>query len=409
MSEFLMPSLGADMEAGTLTEWYVKPGDKVKRGDAIAEVETQKGLIDIEVYEDGVIEKLVMQVGDKVPVGTVLAIISGEKEKAGETPKAVTEKQKGEILAEQKIAVSAAPAKDVKRIKVSPLARKIAEELGVDLSKVKGTGDGGVIHREDVENAAKLQKQSPVVETPPVKKPEAVIAEKLIEEAKTPVPASDKMRMAIAAAMSRSNREIPHYYLESRIDLKLALEWLEAENKKRNIKERILQPALLLKAVAKALTVVPQLNAYWQDNQIQIQEAINIGFAISLRQGGLVIPAILNADMKSLDEMMKDMLDITIRARESKLRSIELSSSTITVTNLGERGAEKVFGVIYPPQVAILGFGKVTEQPWASNGMVGVHPVVTATLAADHRATDGHTGSKFLEALNNFLQKPETL
>ena len=406
-----MPSLGADMEAGTLTEWYVKPGDKVKRGDAIAEVETQKGLIDIEVYEDGVIEKLVMQVGDKVPVGTVLAIIRGEKEDAGavEKQKTIAGKEKAEIPAEKKITVSAPPVRDAKRIKVSPLARKIAEELGVDLSKVQGTGDGGVIHREDVENAAKLLKQSPVVEAPPVKKVEAPVAEKPITEAKPPAPAGDKMRMAIAAAMSRSNREIPHYYLESRIDLKLALEWLEAENKKRNIKERILQPALLLKAVAKALTVVPQLNAYWQDNQIQIQEAINIGFAISLRQGGLVIPAILNADMKSLDEMMKDMLDITIRARESKLRSIELSSSTITVTNLGERGAEKVFGVIYPPQVAIVGFGKVTEQPWAGNGMVGVHPVVTATLAADHRATDGHTGSKFLEALNNFLQKPETL
>ena len=117
--------------------------------------------------------------------------------------------------------------------------------------------------------------------------------------------------------------------------------------------------------MAKALTVVPQLNGYWQDNQLQIQEAINIGFAISLRQGGLVIPAILNADMKTLDELMRDMMDVTIRARESKLRSIELSSSTVTVTNLGERGAEKVFGVIYPPQLAIVGFGKVTEQPWA--------------------------------------------
>jgi len=396
MSEFLMPSLGADMEAGTLTEWYVKPGDKVKRGDSIAEVETQKGLIDIEVYEDGVIEKLVVNVGDKVPVGTVLAIIRGEKEVVGaiEKQKLPAKKAKVEIPAEKKIIVSAPPAKDTKRIKVSPLARKLADELGVDLNKVKGTGDGGVIHREDVENAAMILKQSPVVEAVAPKAPSVY---------------QDKMRSAIAAAMSRSNREIPHYYLESRIDLKRALEWLESENKKRSIKERILQPVLLLKAVAKALAVVPQLNAYWQDNQLQIQEAINIGFAISLRQGGLVIPAILNADLKNLDELMKEMMDITIRARESKLRSIELSSSTITVTNLGERGAEKVFGVIYPPQVAIVGFGKVMEQPWASNGMVGVHPVVSATLAADHRATDGHTGSKFLEALNNFLQNPETL
>jgi pyruvate dehydrogenase E2 component (dihydrolipoamide acetyltransferase) len=229
------------------------------------------------------------------------------------------------------------------------------------------------------------------------------------EKVTLPATYQDKMRTAIAAAMSRSNREIPHYYLETHIDLKRALEWLETENKKRSIKERILQPVLLLKAVAKALTAVPQLNGYWQNDQLQVQEAINIGFAISLRQGGLVIPAILNADMKSLDDLMRDMMDVTIRAREGKLRSLELSSSTITVTNLGERGAEKVFGVIYPPHVALVGFGKVTEQPWASNGMVGVHPVVAATLAADHRATDGHTGSKFLEALNGLLQNPESL
>ncbi len=395
MSEFLMPSLGADMEAGTLTEWYVKPGDKVKRGDAIAEVETQKGLIDIEVYEDGMIEKLLVKVGDKVPVGSVLALIRGEKGAVGvtEAKKQVSEKIKVVFPSEKKNAVSRT-VRDLKRIKISPLACRLAEELGVDLSKVKGTGEGGVIHREDIENAAKLLKQSPVVEGTEVKRIAGY---------------QDKMRMAIAAAMSRSNREIPHYYLESRVDLKCALNWLETENKKRSIKERILQPVLLVKAVAKSLTVVPQLNGYWQDNQLQIQEAINIGFAISLRQGGLVIPAILNADMKSLDDLMRDMIDVTIRARESKLRSIELSSSTITVTNLGERGAEKVFGVIYPPQVAIVGFGKVMEQPWASNGMVGVHPVVTITLAADHRATDGHTGSRFLEALNNFLQKPETL
>ena len=217
------------------------------------------------------------------------------------------------------------------------------------------------------------------------------------------------MRRAIAAAMSRANRDIPHYYLETRIDMSRALPWLEAENQKRSLKERILPVVLLLKATAKALGDVPQLNGYWVDDQIQVQEAIHIGFAVALRQGGLVTPAIHHADLKNLDELMEAVRDLITRTRSGRLRSSELTDATITLTSLGDTGVEKVYGVIYPPQVALVGFGKIVEQPWAEKGMIGVRPVLTATLAGDHRATDGRIGAQFLTNLDNYLQEPEKL
>jgi pyruvate dehydrogenase E2 component (dihydrolipoamide acetyltransferase) len=188
-----------------------------------------------------------------------------------------------------------------------------------------------------------------------------------------------------------------------------ALRRLEVENQKRPIKERLLPVVLLIKATALALRDIPELNGYWIDDRLQLQEAIHVGFAISLRQGGLVIPAIHNTDLKSLDEIMEKMRDLIIRTRSGHLRSSELTDATITLTNLGDTGAETVFGVIYPPQVALVGFGKITEKPWVENGMIGIRPIVSATLAADHRATDGHRGSQFLETLNRYLQEAEKL
>jgi pyruvate dehydrogenase E2 component (dihydrolipoamide acetyltransferase) len=217
------------------------------------------------------------------------------------------------------------------------------------------------------------------------------------------------MRRAIAAAMARSNREIPHYYLQTQIDMRRAIEWLQAQNLKRSVKERLLPAVLLLRGVARALKDVPDLNGYWVGDRLEIKQSVNIGFAISLRQGGLVTPAILNAEQKTLDELMAAMSDLIVRAREGHLRSSEISEGTITVTNLGDLGVETVYGVIYPPQVALVGFGRVQERPWAADGMIGVRPVLTATLAGDHRATDGRRGGQFLQALDRHLQHPEEL
>jgi pyruvate dehydrogenase E2 component (dihydrolipoamide acetyltransferase) len=383
MADFPMPKLGADMTAGTLVAWHIKPGDRVKRGDVVAEVETDKGVIDVEIFSDGVVEKLLVEPGEKVPVGTVLAVIQEDGAAAPSVPPASAAPP----------AVTATPATalaEVGRRCISPAARELARKLGVDVANVPGTGPGGAITREDVERAAAAAK--------PVLPPAPPTPERLA-----------RMRQTIAAAMSRSKREIPHYYLSTTIDLHRALTWLAEENQKRPLTERLLYGVLLLKAVALALREVPELNARWDGDRVTLQDRVHVGVAISLRQGGLVAPAIHDTDRLPLGELMQKFRDLVNRARAGSLRSSELSDPTITVTSLGEQGVETVFPIIYPPQVAIVGFGKVVEQPWVVEGQIVARPVVTATLSADHRVSDGHRSGLFLAAVGRLLQEPSKL
>lgn len=318
-----MPVLGADMTAGRLVTWYKQPGDAVRRGDIIAEVDTDKGAIDVEVFVPGVVERILVRPGEKVPVGTPLAII-----------------------------------------------REAAE--------------------------------APAVAPPPA-------------PAATPVPVSAedesraRMRQAIAAAVTRSKRDIPHFYLSTTLDLHRATVWLAEQNATRAVADRLLVGALFIRAVALALREVPELNGRWEGERAVRSEAIHVGVATFLRDGGLVAPALHNADRQSLDELMRNLRDLVNRARTGALRSSELSDPTITVTSLGERGVDAVFGIVYPPQVAIVGFGTVAERPWVVNGQVVPRPLVTATLAADHRVTDGHRGGLFLVAIDALLQDPTRL
>lgn len=362
MAEFLMPSLGADMEAGTLVKWRRAVGDRVERDDIIAEVETDKGLIEIEVFTSGVIEKLLVTPGEKIPVGTPMAIIH---EGAMEAP--------------------AAPPK------ISPRARKRAQELGVDLSGIHGSGPGGVIEADDVERAAGAA-------------PEEMATSEAQNAEKRP-----DMRRAIAAAMGRSKREIPHFYLATTIDMGRALEWLERENMARSVAARILSGVLLLKATALALRKVPELNARREGEIALPAPGIHLGVAISLRGGGLVAPAIHDADRLSLDELMSALGDLISRARAGTLRSSEMTDPTMTVTSLGERGVETVFPIIFLPQVAIVGFGRIVERPWVVGGVISARPLVNATLAADHRVTDGHRAARLLAEIDALLQTPERL
>jgi pyruvate dehydrogenase E2 component (dihydrolipoamide acetyltransferase) len=409
MADFCMPSLGADMRTGTLVAWKVKPGDRLQNGDIIADVETDKGIMEIEVFEDCVVDEILLKPNTEVPVGTVMAKIHSDRV-AVKAPIAAAEIAKPEQPAIPPPSEKAPPGRErvkaeAERLRVSPLARKLATELEVDLSQIQGTGPDGTIQKADVEQAAALKAKSvKPVAVPP--------AEEVELPPTTAKPAADfqvGMRRAIAAAMSRSNHDIPHYYLETQIDMSHPLQWLESENQQRSMKDRILPVVLLIKAVARSLTEVPELNGYWIDDHLQVQEAIHIGFAISLRQGGLVTPAIHHADLQNLDQLMVTLRDLIERTRAGRLRSSEMSEATITLTNLGDIGVEKVFGVIYPPQVALVGFGKISEQPWAEHGMVGARPVVTATLAGDHRATDGIIGARFLQTLNTQLQAVENL
>ena len=403
MGEFRMPSLGTDMEAGTLIEWRVAPGARVKRGDIVALVETQKGIVEVEIWRSGVIDRIEVHPGTKVPVGTILATLREEARApsrgvpaapappAPRAPPAVAPTTNGPgepaTLAGRE---PTTPAELGRAVRASPAARQLARERGVDLTSVRGTGPHGVVTRDDVEHA--------VVATPAAPPAPAPAA-----------PAVAAMRKAIASAMARSKREIPHYYLGAELEVSRAVRWLEAENVRRPVTERILFAALLLKATALALTEVPELNGFYVENAFRPARAVHVGVAIALRQGGLVAPAIHDTDAKPLGEIMAMLKDLTTRARAGSLKSSEMSDPTITVTNLGEQGTDVVFGVIYPPQVALVGFGTVRERAWAEGGMLGVRPVVTVSLAGDHRVSDGHRGARFLAAVGRRLNEPEKL
>lgn len=389
-----MPSLGSDMEAGTLVEWLVKPGDTVARGDIVAVVETQKGAIEIETFQAGVVDRLVVEPGTEVPVGTVIAHIRGEAEAAApapETPTPASEPVAPKAAKPRKPAEPTAPAA-ASRARVSPAARQRARDLGVDLETLTGTGADGAVTLVDVERAGAA---APAPVPAPAAKPTG--------------DAAAAMRRAIAAAMARSKREIPHYYLATTIDLTRALDWLEAENRRRPVAERLLYGALLIKAAALALKEVPELNGFWRDDAFVPGTGIHVGAAIALRRGGLVAPAIRYTDTRELGDVMAAFRDLVQRARAGRLRASELSDPTVTVTSLGENGVETVFPVIYPPQVAIVGFGSVVERPWSIDGAIGSRRVISASLAADHRASDGHRGALYLRALDRLLQTPETL
>lgn len=392
--EFRMPSLGADMEAGTLVEWQVKPGDQVKRGDIVAVVETQKGAIEIEIFETGTVDRILVELGTKVPVGTPLAVVRTQAEAPVLAEPAapptvapsLTPAVEGPAAAPP-VPVKASEPRPTQRLRVSPAARRLAEQRGIDLATVATSGPSATIVSADIERA---------------------FAEKTTH--KTP-PGFDlaAMRSAIAAAMARSKREIPHYYLAQPIEMTPCEEWLARTNAKRPPSDRLLLGALLVKAVALAAAKLPAFNGFYRNDKFEPVGSVHVGAAIAIRGGGLIAPAIHDADRLSLDDLMRQMRELVQRVRAGRIRSSEIADPTITVSSLGERGVEQLFGIIYPPQVAILGFGKVVARPWVVEGHILARPVVGATLAADHRVTDGHAGALFLSEVERLLQQPDKL
>jgi pyruvate dehydrogenase E2 component (dihydrolipoamide acetyltransferase) len=370
MADFVMPILGADMEAGTLVAWRKKPGDRVERGEIVADVETDKGAIEVEIFTSGVIDTILIEPGTKVPVGTVLATVQEDHPAPMGAPPPLTP----------------APSAPPGRVRISPAARRRAEAAGLDPTVLHGTGPDGAITFEDVERAAAGK-----------------------EVSAEPSDRATRMRQTIAAAMARAKREVPHFYLSTTIDMQRATSWLTEQNAQRPVTERLLPGVLLLKAVALALRRVPELNGVWSNGRVAPSAAIHVGVAISLRGGGLIAPALHDTDRQSLDQLMRNLRDLVKRVRAGTLRSSELSDPTITVTSLGDQGVETVFAIIYPPQVAIVGFGKMMERPWSVEGKIVSRPVVNASLSADHRVTDGHRAGLFLAALDRLLQEPEKL
>lgn len=438
MADFLMPSLGADMDSGTIIEWLVAPGDEVHRGDIVAVVDTAKAAIEVECFTSGTVEEILVPPGTSVAVGTPLARIgSAEPETEPERPVAPVPEPPVPAVPAQRAEHPRKAAIDL----ASPPARAFAAQVGVELGTVRGTGRGGRITHADVERArpkrltAKIGDRrltiSPYARrlarergidlgslTPSApdgalhaRDIPAVTAPSTTPVTEAPRHTADPaaLRQAIAALMARSKREIPHYYLSATIDLKAATDWLREHNLKVPVPERIVPAALLLKATALAAVKVPEVNGHWIDGAFRPSAEVHLGVAVALRGGGLVAPAIADADQLSLPETMQRLRDLVSRTRSGSLRSRELTTATLTVTDLGDNGVESVHGVIHPPQVALAGFGAITRRPCAVDDLIGVRPLVTATLAGDHRATDGATGARFLKIVTALLQKPEEL
>ncbi|HEU4543764.1 MAG TPA: dihydrolipoamide acetyltransferase family protein [Jiangellaceae bacterium] len=463
--EFTMPSLGADMDEGKLVEWLVKPGDQVAKGDLIAVVETAKAIMEVECFRAGVIRDIVVEPGTTVPVGAPMAILVavGAPVPAAPPPAAAPPRPVPALAALQpRPAVPPAPH-------TGPLIRRLATELGVDLATVRGTGRGGTITRADVRRAASKQAPSaapppapvpprptaplpPVAATPPTMAAKispyaSQLAERLgidlttvrgtgrngairaddiraAAAAVTEAPRAEKAareepdaatrraeaaRLTTARLMARSKREIPHYYLRTTIDVTDALAWIRERNRELPVSERILPAALFLRATALAALQVPALNGFWEDDHFAPGPAVNLGVPVSLRGGGLITPAIIDAGPLKLPDLAVRMRDLATRAKAGRLRGSEMTGATITVTNLGDLGVELVYGVIYPPQVALVGVGRIVERPWAVDGLLGIRSVATVTLSADHRATDGATGARFLDVISRSLSQPENL
>jgi pyruvate dehydrogenase E2 component (dihydrolipoamide acetyltransferase) len=441
MGDFRMPSLGADMEEGTVIEWRVQPGDAVRRGDVVAVIDTEKADIDAEVFEDGEVAELLVGIGETVPVGTVLARIKASVSSSGRGP---------ELSEARPAAPSARPPRPTQPAPTpphhgpavrSPLVRRLADDLHVDLERVVGTGVGGMVTRADVQAAARPQ---PAGRRPRVS-PRArrlaaaggIAAEDLVgsgpggavigrdletravERGGAPVPDGAvrprreprqvTMQRQIASLMERSNREIPHYWVQRDLDFSAASRWLDAHNASAAPAERILPAAVLLAATARAAAAVPAFNGWWEDGSLRTSSTVDLGVVVSLRSGGLLVPVLHGAEQLPVADLMARLTDVVGRARRDRLRSSDLGTPSITVTNLGDRGADAVHGTIYPPQVALVGIGPVREVPWAQDGMLDVRPVVTVSVAGDHRATDGHQASRLLAELADLIARPEVL
>jgi pyruvate dehydrogenase E2 component (dihydrolipoamide acetyltransferase) len=419
-----MPSLGADMDEGTLLEWLVHPGDTVSKGDVVAVVDTAKAAVEVECFTSGVVDSLLVEPGTTVAVGTPLAVIGAPSAAEPQVPAPRPQPEP---------ARPAAPLEHPVLVR-SPLVRHEAASHGIDLAAVHGSGPGGTVRREDVEHvgrprvspyAARLATERGVdLARVAGSGPYGTIHARDLDLDGGPPPAAPaprpvaaqakrgedpRVREAIARLMSRSKREVPHYYLRTEISLQRATAWLHDHNLTLPVTERLVPAALLLAATARAAMAVPQVNGFWEDDAFTGQPTVHLGVAVSLRAGGMVTPAIHDAQDLALAELMAQLRDLVARGRNGRLRASELTDATLTVTNLGDRGVDEVLGVIYPPQVALVGFGTVRERPWAVDGLLGVHPVVTATLSADHRATDGYVGARFLNQIDAVLQRPEEL
>jgi pyruvate dehydrogenase E2 component (dihydrolipoamide acetyltransferase) len=423
--EVTMPQMGADMVEGTLVRWLKQVGDEVKRGDIIAEIETDKATVELEAFESGTILRLVASEGEVVPVGDVLAILGNPTEAPPEVArKPVPPPAKREIEPAVKATAratepagataSVTDAPDDGRVRISPVARKIAREAGVDLRQISGSGPDGRILRRDVEAAIAAAGASvlgePVPAGPPAARPAPARAPAAAARPAGPVETVElgKMRKAIAHRMSLSKQTQPHYYLTLDVDMTEALAFRAQLNSGLSDDQKVTINDLIVKACAIALERHPKFNAAYSDEGLRMRERINVCIAIALDEG-LIAPAVLDCQAKSLGRIAQETKDLVERARGGRLTAAEYGEGTFTITNLGAYGVEMLIGIINPPQAAILGVGSVMPKAVVRDGEVVVRQVMKVALSADHRVTDGAEGARFIKEIQGILEQPATL
>jgi pyruvate dehydrogenase E2 component (dihydrolipoamide acetyltransferase) len=410
--EVTMPQMGADMTEGTLLRWLKGVGDSVERGDILAEIETDKATIELEAYDSGTLIKRVASEGDIVPVGDVIALLGDaseavpdvERKPPAETParRAIEPGAKRAIEPAPAPAPTAAAAPEPgDRVRISPVARKMASEAGIDPSALRGSGPDGRILRRDIEAA--MAAGSPAAapdsrrEPPRAPRTESAAAEGL-----------SKMRQAIARRMTLSKQTQPHYYLTLDIDMTAALAFREQFNASATDEQRVSINDLVVKACAIALERHPKFNAEFSEEGLVHHDRVNVCIGVAL-DDGLIAPALLDCQSKSLGRIAVESKDLINRAKTGSLKADEYSDGTFTITNLGAFGVETLIGIINPPQAAILGVGSVMPQAVVRDGQVAVRQVMKVALSADHRVSDGAEGARFIKEIQALLEGPAAL
>ncbi len=410
MAEISMPKLSDTMEEGVVLRWLKSIGDVVARGDVVAEIETDKAIMEMESFEGGVLTGIYVEEGEKVPVGQRMALIQAEGglEGSAEVRQAreTSRREAGPVEVERTAGEVVSPAKDFPRatppgrIKASPRARKAAEELGVDLSLLQGSGPAGRILYRDVLSASSGSE--------PGSKALALSRTVAAESERIPL---SSMRRLIAQRMVASKTQVPHFYLQMEIDAEPLLQLrrqinaalMESKGGKLSIND------IVLKATAVALTQAPQVNASFTQEGILRHGQVNLGFAVSL-EGGLITPVIRNADSKGLRQISLEARDLIERARNKRLKPDEYQGGTFTVSNLGAMGIDSFQAIIDPPQGAILGVGSILKKPVVTeDNRIQVGHRFNLTLSCDHRVLDGAVGAEFLRRLRRLLEQPASM
>ena len=393
MIELRLPSFGADMDDALFVAWHAEPGQALRKGEVACVVETQKGAIDVELWQDGTLAACIAQPGQRLPVGAPLALLA----EAGEDWQVIAKE------APHMAAAAVAPASPPTAPPPQDAVGRTEAPPPPPPARVPAPAAALAVA---VAEAAAVTEAAPAsaAATAAVPAPQPAASAPNRHEA----PATSPMREAIGAAMARSKREIPHYYLAHEIRVDAALDWLERLNAGRPPAERVLFAALALRAVAQAAAVVPGLNGHWIDGRVCNADHVHLGVVTALRGGGLVVPALHDADRLDLPATMAALSQAIARARGGRLRSGDLGGATITVSNLGDLGCDEGWGVIYPPQLAIVGLGRIAPRPVVTpDGTLAAARTLRLTLAADHRASDGLVGARFIAAVAHRLEHPE--